>query len=88
MITTDANGMFHLPDPEDHAATVTCGTERLYVTLSKGGAVTAPISQWPKLRDATPDQQANWETSAAGHGIHWPDLGVDISIRALFGRPS
>ena len=23
-----------------------------------------------------------------GHGIHWPDLDEDISVRALMGRPT
>jgi hypothetical protein len=54
--------------------------------LSDGRELSAPLAWFPRLRDATPAQRQNWGSIGGGHGIHWPDLDEDISVRALMGR--
>ncbi len=39
--------------------------------------------------DASPEQRQNWHLSAAGYGIHWPDIDEDLSTQGLpWGAPS
>ncbi|HEY3393696.1 MAG TPA: DUF2442 domain-containing protein, partial [Lacipirellulaceae bacterium] len=35
------------------------------------------------LRDATPQQRANYEIGGGGVGLHWPDLDEDLSVAGL-----
>jgi hypothetical protein len=51
-------------------------------------SLSVPLAWFPRLRDATPAQRQNWEPIGRGHGIHWPDIDEDISVRALMGRPT
>ncbi|MBL6854510.1 MAG: DUF2442 domain-containing protein, partial [Alphaproteobacteria bacterium] len=35
------------------------------------------------------EQRGAWETSAAGHGIHWPKIDEDLSVEGLLrGQPA
>ncbi len=60
----------------------------LRLTLSDGRHLSTPLTQFPRLRDATVEQRAHWRLIGLGHGIHWPDIDEDVSVRALLGRPS
>lgn len=41
--------------------------------------------QSERLRNATQQQREHFEISAAGYGIHWPDVDEDLSIDGLIG---
>ncbi len=56
---------------------------RLVVDLADGRTVATPIGWFPRLREATDEQLANWHPSAAGTGIHWPDVDEDLSVEGL-----
>jgi hypothetical protein len=59
------------------------------VSLMDGRTITVPLAWFPRLRHASPDQRRNWTISAAGYGIHWPDLDEDLSTEGLLrGAPS
>ncbi len=60
----------------------------LRVMLSDGRELAVPVAWFPRLRDATPVQRANWELIGRGHGVHWPEVDEDVSIRALMGHPT
>jgi len=55
----------------------------LRVTLADGRELAAPLEWFPRLRDATPEQRANWRLIGHGQGIHWPDIDEDISVSGL-----
>ncbi len=55
----------------------------LHVTLADGRELAVPLEWFPRLRDATPEQRANWRLIGRGHGIHWPDIDEDISVAGL-----
>lgn len=55
----------------------------LRVTLADGRELAAPIEWFPRLRDATPEQRANWRLIGRGQGIHWPDIDEDLSVAGL-----
>ena len=62
---------------------------RLEIRLRDGRTVSAPLSWFPRLAEAPQQARARWETSAAGLGIHWPDIDEDLSTEGLLrGAPS
>lgn len=55
----------------------------LTVALADGRSISVPLSWFPRLRDATPAQRANWQLAGGGYGIHWPELDEDLSTEGL-----
>ena len=60
----------------------------LRIILSDGRELAVPLAWFPRLREATPEQRLSWEPIGRGHGLHWPDIDEDISVRAFLGRPT
>jgi len=65
------------------AVDVSCSDAALHVRLSDGREVSVPLEWFPRLRDATPKQRANWRLIARGIGIHWEDVDEDIAVTTL-----
>ena len=85
----------HLRPLDRHVAPLLAMTDEglasdltLRIVLSDGRELSAPLAWFPRLRDATPAQRRNWEPIGRGHGLHWPDVDEDISVRALMGLPT
>jgi len=57
--------------------------DSLCVALADGRTISAPLEWFPRLRDATPAQRANWRLIANGVGIHWPDIDEDLSVEGM-----
>jgi hypothetical protein len=55
----------------------------LVVHLEDGRTVHVPLEWFPKLRDASPNEIADWRLVGRGVGIHWPKLDEDLSVRGL-----
>lgn len=55
----------------------------LRVVLADGRELSAPVEWFPRLRDASPAQRANWRLIGGGEGIHWPDVDEDVAISTL-----
>ncbi|HLQ45870.1 MAG TPA: DUF2442 domain-containing protein [Planctomycetaceae bacterium] len=55
----------------------------MHVTLTDGRILSVPLSWFPVLRDATPEQRAQCEIGGGGVGLHWEDLDEDLSIAGL-----
>ena len=68
---------------DPRVAAVEVSSERLEVTLRDGRRVSAPLSWFPRLAEATPEARRIWEPCAAGLGIHWPLVDEDLSIAGL-----
>jgi len=63
--------------------------DMLSVRLADGRIVSVPLVWFPRLLGATPEQRERWVLSAAGYGIHWPDLDEDLSVEGLLrGAPA
>jgi len=65
------------------AVDVTVTEVDLHVVLADGREVSIPLAWLPRLRDATPEQRANWRLIGRGEGIHWPAIDEDVSIASL-----
>jgi hypothetical protein len=71
---------------EAMASDVWFDSEMLHVRLLDGREISAPLAWFPRLRDATADQQAKWRLIGRGIGIHWEELDEDISVESLLKR--
>jgi hypothetical protein len=60
-------------------------TDMLYVRLSDGREIGAPLSWFPRLAGATAEQREHWRPIGRGIGLHWPDVDEDISVAGLLG---
>ena len=68
---------------------VRCTNDVLKVDLVDGRTLIVPLVWYPKLLHATPKQRANWRTSGAGFGVHWPNTDEDLSTEGLLrGAPA
>ncbi len=77
-------GMNIFPDMTDsRVADVRITPDRLAVVLKDGREISAPLEWFPRLKAASPAQREEWESSAAGYGIHWPQIDEDLSVRGL-----
>ncbi len=65
------------------AVDVAFDKDPLQVRLSDGREVGVPMEWFPKLRDASAEQRANWRLIGKGVGIHWPDIDEDLSVSGL-----
>lgn len=60
--------------------------DTLWVSLSDGRTIAAPLAWFPRLLEATPEQRAQVELSKSG--LHWDALDEDISVTGLLtGQP-
>ena len=58
----------------------------MQVSLSDGRAITLPLDKitWLRwLREASPEQQANWSIEPGGFAIYWDDLDDGIEVAHL-----
>jgi hypothetical protein len=65
------------------ASNVKVTNDELRVELADGRVVSAPLEWFPRLRNATAAQRANWRLIGSGVGIHWEDVDEDISVESL-----
>ncbi|MDQ2806650.1 MAG: DUF2442 domain-containing protein [Chloroflexota bacterium] len=65
------------------AIEVHCDQDVLHVRLSDGREIAVPLEWFPRLRDATPEQRADWRLIGRGVGIHWEALDEDLSVAGL-----
>ena len=55
----------------------------IIVDLIDGRIISVPLIFYPRLFEATFSQRNNWKISAAGYGIHWPEIDEDLSSEGL-----
>jgi len=65
------------------AVDVKVDDEAFHVQLMDGRVISVPLEWFPRLRDATPEQRANWRLIGKGVGIHWEEIDEDLSVPAL-----
>jgi len=74
---------------DERVREVRISEDELFVTLMDGRTISVPLAWYPRLFHATKKQRMNWKVSAAGYGIHWPDVDEDLSTEGLLrGAPA
>ena len=83
--------MSHRTDPWNatEAMIVRVTDDTLFVQISDGRTVSAPLAWYPHLTHGTRKERNHWRLIGKGLGVHWPDLDEDISVEnVLAGKPS
>ena len=63
--------------------------DSLTVKLKDERSITVPLSWFPRLQNATPEQRRNFVLIGEGIHIYWPEVDEFISVRGLLdGRKS
>lgn len=63
--------------------------DKLIVDLADGRTLTVPLSWYPRLLHAAPDERQNWQLLGDGYAIEWPNLDEHIGVEGLLaGRSS
>ncbi len=70
-------------DEKDSIVRVRFATDRLSAELADGRVISVPLAWFPRLLNASAAERNNWQLSAAGFGVHWPDLDEDLSAEGL-----
>jgi Protein of unknown function (DUF2442) len=74
---------------DERVRDVRTSEDTLAVDLMDGRSISVPLEWYPRLLSGTPKERLNWKVSAAGYGIHWPDLDEDLSTEGLLrGAPA
>ena len=77
------------PNSGERVRDVHFSDDALAVDLLDGRTITVPLTWYPRLMNATPEQRSRWKVSGAGYGIHWPDIDEDLSTEGLLrGAPA
>lgn len=74
---------------DERVADVSFTDDALSVGLKDGRTITVPLTWYPRLLHATPQQRKHWQIAGGGYGIHWPDIDEDLSTEGLLrGAPA
>ncbi|MEE4363673.1 MAG: DUF2442 domain-containing protein [Desulfotignum sp.] len=77
------------PNAGERVRDVTFTDDAFSVDLFDGRTITVPLTWYPRLLHATPEQRKNWKIAGAGFGIHWPEIDEDLNTTGLLhGAPA
>ncbi len=79
MTTSNLANEMHFPA----IVSVGFGDDFMDLTLSDGRILSVPLAWYPKLATANSKALHNFELSPGGHGIHWPSLDEDLSVKGF-----
>jgi hypothetical protein len=71
---------------EPLAVDVSFTPHALHVVLADGREISTPLAWFHRLLNATDSKRANWRLVGDGVGIHWKDIGEDISVESLLAN--
>ncbi len=57
--------------------------EKIFVELYDKRIINVPLSLYPKLKKATPQQRQDYELWEQGRWIHWESLDEDLSAEGF-----
>jgi hypothetical protein len=55
----------------------------MHVFLTDGRIISVPLSWFPTLQSATPEQRLKYQIGGGGIGLHWSELDEDISVAGM-----
>ncbi|RKX77936.1 MAG: DUF2442 domain-containing protein [Spirochaetes bacterium] len=66
-----------------HAIDLKIGQDSFAVYFADERSLTVPMSYFPRLMKASPEQRTKFVISGGGTGIHWDEIDEDISVSGL-----
>jgi hypothetical protein len=55
----------------------------MHVSLMDGRVISTPLTWFPLLNAASPQQREKCEISGGGVSLHWPEIDEDLSVAGL-----
>ncbi len=71
---------------DERVAGVDFTEDSLPVALRDGRMITVPLTWYPRLLDATPQQRNNWQIAGGGYGLNLPEIDEDLNTEGLLRR--
>lgn len=68
---------------EPLAVAVSFTDDAICIVLADGREISAPLTWFPRLQKASPEQRKKWRLIGGGVGIHWEAVDEDISVESL-----
>ncbi|HZE62395.1 MAG TPA: DUF2442 domain-containing protein [Pyrinomonadaceae bacterium] len=65
------------------AKSVDFDEDTMHVLLTDGRRISVPITWFPLLLKASPEQRTKCEIGGGGTSLHWPELDEDLSVAGL-----
>ncbi|MEM6611079.1 MAG: DUF2442 domain-containing protein [Cyanobacteria bacterium P01_C01_bin.72] len=63
--------------------------DTISVDIMDGRTILVPLTWYPRLLAATPEQRKAWSICGGGYGIHWEEINEDLSTEGLLrGAPA
>ncbi|MDF5724293.1 MAG: DUF2442 domain-containing protein [Rhizonema sp. PD37] len=76
-------------ETEPIANQVTVSNEKLIVDLADGRSLSIPLTWYPRLMQASPEERKNCKILGDGYAIEWADIDEYIGVEGLLaGRQS
>ena len=74
---------------DERVKNVNLTEDTISVELMDGRTITVPLTWYPRLLNATPEQRNQWEICGGGYGIHWEEIDEDLSTEGMLrGAPA
>lgn len=70
-------------DADMRASRVWFEEDFICIALMNGRQVKTPLSFYPRLANATPEQRLKFQLSGSGKGVHWPELDEDLTVKGI-----
>ncbi len=70
-------------DTEPLVSRVNVTEEKLVVEMIDGRSLSVPLSWYPRLLHASPQELQNWQILGDGYAIEWVDLDEHIGIEGV-----
>ena len=58
-------------------------SDMMWVELIDGRKLGVPLTYFPRLLNASPEQRQHYEMSGGGSGLHWDQIDEDINVENL-----
>jgi hypothetical protein len=74
---------------DERVKTVRFTDEAIAVDLTDGRTIIVPLTWYPRLLKATPQQRLEWKVCGGGYGIYWEAIDEDLSTDGMLrGAPA
>jgi hypothetical protein len=83
LVSSDAKSQRAFVPTTALAKSVDFDEDMMHVLLTDGRRLSVPITWFPLLLKASPEQRTKCEIGGGGSSLHWPELDEDLSVAGL-----
>jgi Protein of unknown function (DUF2442) len=83
LVSNDAKSQRAFVPTTALAKSVNFDEDMMHVLLTDGRRISVPITWFPLLLKASPEERTKCEIGSGGSSLHWPELDEDLSVAGL-----